>query len=127
FDLKAGGGAAMRAALALRPRRYDIVLLPFPAARWQYHALALAVGGKRLVTHRYGGAAQILDRPHPTTFVDLKGGHRAAENQRLVSAAGFVGGLHYVVPESWFSPARRGLLGVHTGTMGDKGNEKPRG
>lgn len=126
FDLNAGGGAALRAARMMRRRRYDLTLLPFPATRWQYHALALAVGAKRFVTHRYGGAAQLLDRMQRTTLVDLWGGHRAAENQRLAHAAGFEGDLHYVVPESWRAPARRGLLGVHTGTMRYKGNEQRR-
>jgi ADP-heptose:LPS heptosyltransferase len=126
FNLNAGGGAALRAARMMRPRHYDLILLPFPATRWQYHALALAVGAKRFVTHRYGGAAQLLDRLHRTTLVELEGGHRAAENQRLAHAAGFDGGLHYVVPESWCLPARRGLLGVHTGTMRYKGNEQRR-
>jgi ADP-heptose:LPS heptosyltransferase len=126
FDLFAGRGAAMRAASVMRPRRYDLALLPFPATRWEYHALALAVGAKRLVTHRYGGAAEILDRLQRVTLVDLAGGHRAAENQRLAHAAGFEGDLHYIVPDKWRASTRRSLLGVHTGTMRYKGNEQRR-
>ena len=126
FDLNGGGGAALQAARAMRRRRYDLALLPFPATRWQYHALALAVGAKRFATHRYGGAAEFLDHMQRSTLVDLEGGHRAAENQRLAHAAGFEGALHYVVPEPWREPARRGLLGVHTGTMRYKGNEQRR-
>ncbi|HKW44506.1 MAG TPA: glycosyltransferase family 9 protein [Candidatus Eremiobacteraceae bacterium] len=123
FDLNAGRGEAVRAARTLRARRYDIALLPFPATRWEYHALARAIGAKRLVTHRYGGFAEILDRTQHVTLVDLAGGHRAAENQRLAHAAGLGGGLHYVLPATWHIPARHGLLGVHTGTMRYKGNE----
>ncbi len=126
FDLHTDRLGAVHAAFRLRRRRYDLALLPFPATRWEYHALALAVRPRRLVTHRYGGAAEMLDRMQAATLVELRGGHRAVENSRLARAAGLDGELRYVLPESWRTQARRGLLGVHTGTMRYKGNEHRR-
>jgi heptosyltransferase-2 len=123
FDLHSGRAGAFGAALRLRKRHYDLAILPFPATRWEYHALALAVGAKRLITHAYGGIADALDTLAHGTKVPLRGGHRAAENGRLARAIGVEGRLVYIVPESWRAPTRAGLLGVHSGTMRYKGNE----
>jgi len=123
FDLHAGRSGALGAAQRLRRRRYDVSILPFPATRWEYHALAIAIGAKRLVTHEYGGTAQFLDGLSRHTIVKLRGGHRAAENARLARAIGLEGSTAYLVPDSWRSRPRNGLLGIHSGTMRYKGNE----
>lgn len=36
-----------------RKQRYDYVLVPYPAGRWQYHAAALYIGLGRVVSHVY--------------------------------------------------------------------------
>jgi hypothetical protein len=44
--------ADVLAAIAkVRPRRYDICILPFPATRWQYAAIARGAGAKQLFLH----------------------------------------------------------------------------
>lgn len=39
--------------LRVRARRYDAVILPYPAARWQYHAGALMLARHGLIAHEY--------------------------------------------------------------------------
>jgi ADP-heptose:LPS heptosyltransferase len=61
--------------------------------------------------------------------VELRGGHRLFENDRLADAIGLDSLLskpRYLVPHSWRRPRRAGLLGVHPGTMVYKGNEARR-
>lgn len=126
FDLNAGPLAALMAAVSLRRNRYDLAILPFPATRWQYHALTAVVRARRVATHDYGGAARALDMMQRALLVPLEGGHRIAENARLAKRAGFAGELRYVIPLDWRGKVQRGLLGVHTGTMRYKGNEERR-
>jgi ADP-heptose:LPS heptosyltransferase len=127
FDLLAGQGGALPSAWRLRRRRYDVVVLPFPATRWQYHALALAAGAKRIASHDYGGLARVLDTMGNATLVPLAGGHRVSENIRLARAIGLrVDSPRYVIPSEWRGERVPGLLGVHPGTMRYKGNEHRR-
>jgi ADP-heptose:LPS heptosyltransferase len=127
FDLFAGQGGALPSVWRLRKRRYDVAVLPFPATRWQYHALALAAGAKHLATHDYGGVARVLDRLGRATLVPLAGGHRIAENARLARAVGLTpGALRYLVPQEWRAERIGGLLGIHPGSMRYKGNEHKR-
>lgn len=127
FDLFKGPFAALPSVVRLRRHAFDVAFLPFPATRWQYHALACAVGAKTLYTHDYGGLARVLDRVAGARLIALQGGHRIAENVRLAQAAGLAAGTpSYVVPQAWKSARKLGLLGVHPGTMRYKGNEKRR-
>lgn len=118
------------AAIAkLRPRRYDLCILPFPATRWQYAAIARGAGAKRLCLHDYGGTASLIARTTRSVCVGLRGGHRVAENLRLARAAGLPPGsddLAYWVPEAWCSTRIPGTLGIHPGSMAWKGNEVKR-
>lgn len=109
----------------LRMRRYDIVVVPFPAARWQYAAIARLIATKRLAMHDYGGISRVLIGGCQPPPVPLRGGHRAAENKRLAQALGLpiFDDFRYVVPESWRAHRRQAVLGMHTGTMQYKGNE----
>lgn len=120
---------AIRALLRLQRRRYDICILPFPATRWQYAALARGAGAKRLYLHEYGGSARLIARTARSVRVPLRGGHRLAENLRLARAAGLPPGyddLEYWVPDSWRSDRIAGTLGIHPGSMAYKGNEAKR-
>lgn len=120
---------ALRAAAALRPRRYDVSILPFPATRWQYTLIARFVAAKRLAMHEYRGAASAIARTSRNELVPLRGGHRLAENLRLARALGLTPGdddLQYWVPQSWRADRIPGTLGVHPGSMAWKGNEAKR-
>ncbi len=124
--LESAGG--LRSLLALRNKRYDVVIVPAPAARWQYAAVALAVGGRRTFIHRYGGAFSFIARLGGMTQVPLRGGHRIAENLRLLDALEIRrASPTYEVPASWRAGKRHpGLVGFHAGSMRYKGNETKR-
>lgn len=112
----------------LRKRNYDMCVLPFPATRWQYAAVARFIGAKRTVTHRYGGLSSFICATVRTKQVPLSGGHRLWENERLGDAVSLphTKETAYVLPEAWRRPRISGLLGVHPGTMVYKGNEARR-
>jgi ADP-heptose:LPS heptosyltransferase len=122
------GGRSVLSLLALRRRRYDLVFVPAPAARWQYAAVALAVGGRTTVVHRYGGMSSAITRFGGMKEVELRGGHRISENRRLIESIGMrCDDATYLVPESWKAHRRQpGLLGLHVGSMSYKGNEQKR-
>jgi ADP-heptose:LPS heptosyltransferase len=120
---------ALRTIVALRPRRYDACILPFPATRWQYTLIARGIGARHLWMHEYGGAASTIARTTRSARVALRGGHRLAENLRLARAIGLTPGeedLAYWVPCAWRSPRIPGTLGIHPGSMAWKGNEVKR-
>jgi ADP-heptose:LPS heptosyltransferase len=120
--------ASILPLLRLR-RRYDYAVIPFPATRWQYAAVARIMGARTIVTHDYGGLANfIVNTNQNSNIVPLRGGHRAAENNRLADALGAPasGDLSYLVPDSWRSGRIPGLVGIHTGSMMYKGNEARR-
>lgn len=113
----------------LRPREYDLCVLPFPATRWQYAALARGAGARILYLHEYGGAASAIARTGNNVRVALRGGHRLAENWRLARAIGLPPGnedFEYWLPGVWRSERIGGLLGMHPGSMAYKGNEAKR-
>ncbi len=114
--------------LQLRHRRYDLCILPFPATRWQYAAVARFIGAKRTVSHRYGGLSSLILSAPAVIQVDLAGGHRLWENDRLADACALPRGSDwsYEVPASWRRRPIEGILGVHPGTMVYKGNEARR-
>ncbi len=124
--LESAGG--VRSLLALRRTRYDVVIVPAPAARWQYAAVAFVIGGRRTFVHRYGGACSFIARLGHMTEVALCGGHRIAENLRLLDALEIQrGSSTYEVPASWRAARRRSnLVGFHAGSMRYKGNETKR-
>ncbi|MHB8148108.1 MAG: glycosyltransferase family 9 protein, partial [Vulcanimicrobiaceae bacterium] len=114
---------------SLRHRSYDLVIVPFPATRWQYAAVAWSIRATRTVIHDYGGSSRYFAKLARATAVPLRGGHRAWENHRLAAAAGLRPGddISYVIPSAWRSSHRdENLLGVHAGTMQYKGNEARR-
>lgn len=120
---------ALRCVRALRPRRYDAAILPFPATRWQYALIARAVGARKLWMHEYGGAASAIAMTTRNERVPLRGGHRLGENLRLARALGLPADadeLRYWIPESWRAPRVAGTLGIHPGSMAWKGNEVKR-
>lgn len=111
------------ALLTLRRRAYDIAVVPFPATRWQYAFIALIIGAKRLLIHRYGGAATTVARIAGAEQVELLGGHRWHENNRLANRIAQIDTFGYCIPASWALPRRDGVLGIHPGSMSYKGNE----
>jgi ADP-heptose:LPS heptosyltransferase len=62
LPLRPTAADALGALSDLRPRRYDICILPFPATRWQYAALARGAGARKLYMHEYGGSARLIAR-----------------------------------------------------------------
>lgn len=129
LPLRPAAADVLRALQELRPRRYDICILPFPATRWQYAVLARGAGAKKLYMHEYGGSARFIARTGPNVRVALRGGHRLAENLRLARAIGLTAGsddLEYWIPDSWRRNRIAGTLGIHPGSMAWKGNESKR-
>lgn len=113
--------------LRLRQQRYDAVVLPFPATRWQYAFVACILGGRLTFSHKYGGLHSMFLLTVRAAQVPLAGGHRAYENVRLAVATGAASpGPSYEMPESWRANPKHGILGVHPGTMRYKGNEARR-
>ena len=113
----------------LRRERYDFAIVPFPATRWQYAAVATAVGARVIYAHDYGGSSRNIFLAANAKLVSLRGGHRIAENKRLAQelVPGSDPPLKYLIPPDWATGSRRtGLVGVHTGTMQFKGNERRR-
>src|SRR3954470_17239524 len=49
----AGARGLLRTLWAMRRRRADYFVVPFPSNRWQYRLLALASGARRKVMHAY--------------------------------------------------------------------------
>ncbi|HKU68476.1 MAG TPA: glycosyltransferase family 9 protein [Candidatus Baltobacteraceae bacterium] len=118
---------SIRGVATLRRRRYKRVFLPFPATRWQYAAVAGAIGGGRTITHRYGGASSALSILTGARQIALLGGHRTHENMRLLNGTLSSGGRQdYWMPHGWKRERIRGVMGVHVGTMTYKGNESRR-
>ena len=117
-----------RRLLSLRRNCYDKIIVPFPATRWQYAALASALGASQLWIHDYGGTSKAIAVLAGARFVRLMGGHRLAENVRLARAMGLNSAdeLCYVVPAAWRAPRQNRLVGVHSGSMVYKGNEARR-
>ncbi len=129
LPIRPKAGDLLAAIAQLRRRRYDICVLPFPATRWQYAAIARGAGAKQLFAHDYGGMASLIARTTRSIRVKLRGGHRLAENLRLAAAAGLPPGsddLAYWVPASWSGTRIPGTLGIHPGSMAWKGNEVKR-
>jgi len=122
---------AFSAIRELREQSYDLAVLPFPAARWQYHAFLLACGARNLLVHDYGGPISLLHRLHPHRLtVPLAGGHRTAENARLLTALALPQPtrLTYRTPRSWRSESHheKQIIGINTGSMNYKGNQAKR-
>jgi ADP-heptose:LPS heptosyltransferase len=129
MPLLARPSQALRPLWQLRSRRYDLCVLPFPATRWQYAAVARAVGARELRMHEYGGVASAIARTTRNRRLALRGGHRIAENLRLARALGIEASqdeLEYFVPREWRRERVAGLLGIHPGSMAYKGNETKR-
>ena len=119
----------LRVVAGLRRRRYDRCILPFPATRWQYAAVARAAGGRRLWMHEYGGASSAIAATTAGACVPLRGGHRLAENLRLARAMALgeaAESLQYLIPAQWRASTIPGVLGIHPGSMAYKGNESKR-
>ena len=79
----------------VRKARADVVLLPFPANRWQYRLLASFSGAPKVVTHRYptGQLAGLALLPKLAgkdvhTIDALPGRHDVLQNLDLVRAFG---------------------------------------
>lgn len=124
--LHAGFATRLHSVMQLRKHRYDVAVVPFPATRWQYAAVAVAIGARKIVTHRYGGIYSALMRAAGAEQLPLQGGHKIFENVRMARSLGPAGGARYAVPEGWKSARVPGLLGIHSGSMNYKGNETKR-
>jgi ADP-heptose:LPS heptosyltransferase len=129
LPIRPSASDALRAIATLRPRRYDLSVLPFPATRWQYTLIARGIGARRMAMHEYGGAASAIARTSSNVRVKLRGGHRIVENLRLANSLNLQSGeddLVYWIPEAWRAKRIAGTLGIHPGSMAWKGNEAKR-
>ncbi len=129
LPLRPTPGAMLATIARLRRRRYESCILPFPATRWQYAAVARAIGARRLWMHEYGGASSAIASTTANTRLPLRGGHRLAENLRLARAMRLPESPHalqYWIPQQWRSETQPGTLGIHPGSMAYKGNEAKR-
>lgn len=109
---------------ALRREHYDVAVIPFPATRWQYFAVASALGAREIVAHDYGAMSRFI-APFAKR-VPLFGGHRLHENLRLAKLFVPAPGpeyLEYLVPASWKGTMKPSVIGIHPGSMVYKGNE----
>jgi heptosyltransferase-3 len=118
--------AGLAGLIALRRRSYELVVVPFPAARWEYAFAAAVVGGRRTLIHRYRGAASSLMGLVRATQIPLRGGHKIFENVRLADTIAPDSGTSYLIPSAWQCERIPGLLGIHSGSMNYKGNETKR-
>ncbi len=102
-------------AFSLKHRGYDLLVLPFPAPRWQYAAIASAIRATRTVLHDYGGASRLLAARAGATLVPLRGEPGVEENQRLALAAGLAASAEV---ENTISSIREAAMsGAHTGAI----------
>lgn len=116
--------AAWHTATRVRTR-YDAVIVPFPATRWQYWAVATAFAPSPVYIHDYSGLVRLIPGAR---LVPLRGGHRISENRRLGASMGLPVGTSagYLVPDAWRATRIPGVIGVNVGTMRYKGNETRR-
>lgn len=113
---------------AVRAERYDVTIVPFPAARFAYAAFAALTGARWVLMHDYGGISRTVLRARRAELVELRGGHRFFENVRLVQALGVKTiSERYLVPEEWREAQPiPNVVGIHAGSMTYKGNENKR-
>lgn len=118
---------AFQRLTAVRRSGFDNVVVPYPAGRWQYHAVARLLSRGEIVTHRYPSAlVKLLLISGSSLTTDLSGKHRVHENLRLLSVLGinYEGAAdHYSMPLSWSVPGDRHGIAIHPGSMRYKGNE----
>ena len=94
--------------LRLRARNYDYVFLPYPAARWQYHAGALLLASGRLLTHEYRSFQRWVPGYKFTPPV-IGTEHVVAANARLLAGVGISPDIEmkYIEPSRWQLPSRQ--------------------
>jgi ADP-heptose:LPS heptosyltransferase len=83
-----GGGMKnqLKGVAYARKLQPDFYLVPFPSNRWQYNALARAVGANRVVMHEYPiGKWSTLGFLHPDRVPAVRGIHDVEQNLRLLT------------------------------------------
>ncbi|GIW75220.1 MAG: ADP-heptose--LPS heptosyltransferase [Phycisphaerae bacterium] len=92
IDVVVTGGGTVRllqAATYARKCRPDFYIVPFPSNRWQYNALARAVGANRVIIHDYPvGKWSALGFLHPRRVPSVRGIHDVEQNLRLLPELG---------------------------------------
>lgn len=81
--LKMALGEKHRVLDRYRRRDYDLVVLPYPAGRWQYHAAALFIGTGRLRSHVYW-KWQYAASPLYATLLPVSKSHQVDINLELL-------------------------------------------
>ncbi|WP_428940944.1 glycosyltransferase family 9 protein [Fontivita pretiosa] len=75
----------LRAVRWMRQHVPDVLLIPFPSNRWQYNALALASGARRVIAHRYPvGHVRTLAFVVGDRLEAQRGIHDVVQNLRLL-------------------------------------------
>lgn len=116
-------------ALALlrnvRFARYDEAYLMYPAARAEYQVLALALGAKRRIAHRYFAPAPRNLLWLNTTLVPIAAAHNVERDLDLLRARGYAPAkpVAYEVPDAWRddSKKRADTIVVHVGNIAHDG------
>ncbi|HZO95350.1 MAG TPA: glycosyltransferase family 9 protein [Candidatus Baltobacteraceae bacterium] len=127
-EMLALGPAAVAARLLpLRARRYDLVVLPYPAVKWQYHAVARVIGARRVLTHAYP-SNRFVYAGMRATRVPLRPVHNIEQNLALTGADGGPADRSYTVPPAWLAGdvPRERVVAFHAGTMKYHGNDGKR-
>lgn len=108
-----GGGMIrqLQAAAYARKCRPDFYMVPFPSNRWQYNALARAVGAGRVIIHDYPiGKWSALGFLHPHRVPSVRGIHDVEQNLRLLTALG-IQPLYPDAPRFVLTEQDRGTVG----------------
>jgi heptosyltransferase-2 len=126
------GRRAFVAALVRRARlgRYDASFLMYPAARFEYQVLPVALGARRRYAHRYFDPSLRNGLWLSTDLVAVRAGHNVERNLDLIRAAGFAPAapVSYEVPRAWRADEARNsdVLAVHVGNIAHDGLEARR-
>jgi ADP-heptose:LPS heptosyltransferase len=113
--------------LNVAQRHYDHVILPYPAARWQYHAGALLASRGNLIAHKYRRSQSVM--PGYTWSPKLHMAHVVDLNAELLPGLGLLPQVEhkYSCPPEWASlpHLREHRVGFHLTSLDsaiNKGN-----
>jgi len=88
-EVTISGKGALNLFRALRENPIDTLIVPFPSNRWQYNALAMRSGARRVLMHSYpAGHRAWLSSMVGQRIEAVRGIHDVVQNLRLLEAVG---------------------------------------
>jgi ADP-heptose:LPS heptosyltransferase len=78
----------LAAAYAIRRRRVDLCVVPFPSNRWQYNLLTRLINARRTLIHSYPTARAAGESLVPDRVQAVRGLHDVEQNLRLLQPLG---------------------------------------